>query len=70
MCVKLILINALIIKQLLEEGSINNAYKEKDSYNADIFLYLLEINGENHIGVLYSYFMKNTKIYEIGWYEC
>ena len=35
-----------------------------------IFLYLLEINGENHINVLYSYFMKNIKIYEIRWYEC
>ena len=27
--------------------------------------YLLEINGKNHIGVLYSYFMKSTKIHEI-----
>ena len=35
-----------------------------------IFLYLLEINGENHINVLYSYFMKSIKIYEIRWYEC
>ena len=30
-----------------------------------LFLYLLEINGENYVNVLYSYSMKNTKIYEI-----
>ena len=29
-------------------------------------LYLLEINGENHINVLYSYFMKSTKYMKLG----
>ena len=52
-----------IIKQLLEEGGINNAYKKR--IHVMYILYLLEINGENHINVLYSYFMKSTKIYEI-----
>ena len=62
LCVKFILINS-IIKQLLEEGGIDNAYKK--GFVWCIFLYLLEINGENHIDILYSYIMKNIKIYEI-----
>ena len=67
MCVKFILINS-IIKQTLEEGGTDNAYKK--GFMWCIFLYLLEINGKNHIGVLYSYFMKSIKIHEIRWYEC
>ena len=68
MCVKFILINS-IIKQLLEEGGIDNAYKK--GFMWCIFLYLLEINGENYVNVLYSYSMKNTKTYEIRWwYKC
>ena len=38
LCVKFILINS-IIKQLLEEGGIDNAYKEKDSCDVYFFIY-------------------------------
>ena len=38
LCVKFILINN-IIKQLLEEGGIDNAYREKDLCNVYFFIY-------------------------------
>ena len=31
-----------------------------------LFFYLLKINGENYVNVLYSYFMKSTKYTKLG----